>query len=72
MELSEKCGGNKPIASVDDARYMLRWLDRITAIAESDPTRFADLETQQQVLDDFSKARDHYLEIITTAQSWDP
>ena len=59
---------DKPTASVDYARYMLSWLDRLDKIAESQSDRFPDADAQKTVLKVYAEARAHYEEIIADAQ----
>jgi hypothetical protein len=61
---------DKPTASVDYARYMLSWLDRLDEIAESQSHRFPDADAQNTVLRVYAEARAHYEEIIADAQRY--
>ncbi|MCP4784613.1 MAG: CehA/McbA family metallohydrolase [Fuerstiella sp.] len=58
----------KPAASGDDARYMLRWVDRLAAIAKSHPDHFPDTETQQATLAIYAEASARYEQIIEQAK----
>ena len=58
----------KPIAFVSDARYMLGWIDRLAAIANSAPARFPDNEARDAVLATYGEARARYDQIVETAQ----
>jgi len=58
----------KPAASAEDGRYMLRWIDHLAAIAKSQPDRFPDADAQQSVLTIYSEARSRYEQIIEDAQ----
>jgi hypothetical protein len=63
---------NKPTASGDDARYMLRWIDHLAEVANSDPSRFPNDDARQSVLTIFGEARAKYEQIIEVAQiHWD-
>lgn len=57
----------KPTASATDARYMIRWIDRLTQIASSQPDRFPDESTANAVLTNYSEARERYQEIVNRA-----
>jgi hypothetical protein len=59
----------KPAASADDARYMLRWIDRLSAIATSHTDHFPDEDARQAVLSIYSEARARYEEIIEIAET---
>ncbi len=62
---------NKPAASSDDARYMLRWVDHLAAIAKSHPEHFPDTETKQATLTIYAEARARYEQVIEQAiQNW--
>ena len=58
----------KPVASVEDARYMLRWIDRLAAIATSNADHFPDHDARDSVLSIYSEARSRYEEVIEIAQ----
>lgn len=58
---------NKPTASAEDARYMLRWIDRLAEIANSHSDHFPDDDARQSVLSVYSEARSRYEHIIDTA-----
>ena len=60
----------KPIASADDARYMLRWIDEIDRIARTHPDRFPVVGAMDALLGDYNEARAVYLEIIRDAQRY--
>lgn len=59
---------DKPTASAADARYMLRWIDRLVEVAESEPGRFPDIEARDTVLTAYAEARIRYEQIIDLAQ----
>lgn len=59
---------DKPTASVEYARYMLSWLDRLDKTAESQPHRFPDADAQKTVLRVYAEARARYEEIIADAK----
>lgn len=59
---------NKPTASADDARYMLRWIDHLVEVANSEASRFPNDDARQSVLTIFGEARAKYEQIIETAQ----
>jgi hypothetical protein len=54
-------------ASAPDARYMLRWLDQLTNIANEHPDRFPDASAQKAVLITYAAARSLYQQIINDA-----
>ncbi len=58
----------KPIASKNDARYMLRWVDILTNIAKSKPDHFPDTETREATLKIYAEARLRYETIAELAQ----
>jgi len=58
----------KPAASAEDARYMLRWIDRLVEIAESQPERFPDADVRNAVLSTYAEARAGYEHIIEIAE----
>jgi hypothetical protein len=58
----------KPASSADDARYMVRWIDHLAAIAKSQPGRFPDADARQSVLAIYAEARSRYGAIIEDAQ----
>ena len=50
---------------------MLRWIDHLAAIANSQPDHFPGDDAQQSVLGIYSEARSRYEEIIDVAhQNW--
>jgi hypothetical protein len=59
---------DKPVASVDDARYMLRWLEQLASIAKQQPDRFPDADAQQAVLSIYAEAHVRYTQIMHAAQ----
>jgi hypothetical protein len=59
---------DKPAASADDARYMLRWLQQLASIAKQQPDRFPDTEAQQSVLSVYAEAHTRYTQIMHAAQ----
>lgn len=59
----------KPTASADDARYMLRWIDHLAEVANSDPTRFPHADARRSVLTIYEEARVKYEQIIEDAQT---
>lgn len=61
---------NQPIAFSEDARYMLRWINEIERIAQSNPDRFTATGAQEAVLNDYGKARAVYLKIIQDAEQY--
>lgn len=54
----------KPVAFADDARYMLRWIDQLTAIA-NERGRFPTDDARREVLETYAEARLKYEEVIT-------
>jgi hypothetical protein len=61
----------KPVASADDARYMLRWLEQLASIAKQQPDRFPDADAQQAVLSIYAEAHSRYTQIMhAAAQHW--
>ena len=58
----------KPAASADDARYMLRWIDQLAAIAKSAPKRFPDADARDSVLSIYVEASARYQEILEDAR----
>lgn len=61
----------KPTASAEDARYMLRWIDQLAAIAQSHTDHFPDDDARQSVLSIYAEARGRYEDVIETAeQEW--
>lgn len=62
---------DKPTASAADARYMLRWIDRLVEIAKTQPNRFPDNEARNAVLTTYAQAESRYQQIIEDAlQHW--
>ncbi len=59
---------NKPAASADDAKYMLRWLEQLAEIAKSNADRFPDVDAQQSVLSNYAEAHSRYAQIEKNAQ----
>ena len=59
---------DKPTASAADARYMLRWIDRLAEFAKSQPDRFPDTEARNAVLTTYAQAESRYQQIIDAAQ----
>jgi TolB protein len=59
---------DKPIASAWDARYMIRWIDHLAAIASGQPDRFPDAQAQNAVLATYAAARSRYEQIALEAQ----
>ena len=58
----------KPAASAEDARYMLRWIDQLAAVATSHTDHFPDEDARQSVLSIYSEARSRYEDIIEIAE----
>jgi len=58
---------DQPIASRDDARYMMRWIDRLIEIAHR-PDRFPTEADRQAVLDTYARARAVYQRIASEAR----
>lgn len=59
---------DRPAASAEDARYMLRWIDHLAAIAKSQSDHFPDTDAQQSVLTIYSEARSRYEQVVEDAQ----
>ncbi|MEZ6063447.1 MAG: CehA/McbA family metallohydrolase [Planctomycetaceae bacterium] len=57
----------KPTASARDARYMLRWIERLAEIAMSGGDRFPDTDTRDAVLATYAEASARYGQIIDSA-----
>ncbi|MCH2203454.1 MAG: CehA/McbA family metallohydrolase [Fuerstiella sp.] len=57
----------RPTASAEDARYMLRWIDQLVEIANSHTDHFPDDDARQSVLSIYSEARSRYEQIIDVA-----
>ena len=57
---------NKPIASKEDAEYMIRWIERIMEVSKR-PGRYASTIEQQQTQAVFQQARQIYEDIAKTA-----
>ena len=60
---------DKPIATADDARYMLRWLDVLDSFARSEPERFPSTEAQLRLLKIYEQARTRYQLVIEEART---
>ncbi|MCZ6674816.1 MAG: CehA/McbA family metallohydrolase [Verrucomicrobia bacterium] len=58
----------KPIANIEDAQYMLRWIEVLEAIAREHPDRFPTKTEQEAVLANYDEARGIYSQIIRDAQ----
>ena len=56
----------RPAASTKDARYMMRWIDRLISIA-GHPNRYPDGAALDAVLDTYRRAREVYQRIEKTA-----
>ena len=52
--------GSQPIRSAASAEYFVRWIDKLTAMAEQDPGWRSDQE-KSHVLGQFKEARDIYV-----------
>ena len=59
---------DKPAAFASDARYMLRWIDRLRAIALRNSDRFPSDGIQQAVLTNYAEASAVYERVIVEAQ----
>lgn len=59
---------DRPTASAEDALYMLRWIDRLTSIAQSDQHPFPDNDTRREVLDTYAKSQAVYEQILRDAK----
>lgn len=59
---------NKPIAFVEDAEYMLRWIEVLTDIAQSQPDRFPTTAAQEDLLATYGEARVKYEQIVNDAK----
>lgn len=61
----------RPTAAAPDARYMLRWIDRLVEVAHSEPERFPDDDSRNAVLATYTQAQSRYQQIIDQArQHW--
>ena len=58
----------KPTAFENDARYMLRWIDTLSVIAQLQLDRFPDLDSREQVLKTYREARTKVEQVIMEAQ----
>ena len=60
---------DQAVRSSVDLRYMLRWIERLTSVAEEHPDWFPDEDSKQAVLDDYQRARDVLHGLLETANS---
>ena len=62
---------DKVVAYMRDEKYgyMLRWIDVITDVAQSQQQRFPDTETKEHVLRTYEEARARYEQVIVDAVS---
>lgn len=58
----------KPIAFAEDARYMLKWIDSLERIAQTNPDHFPSAASAESVLADYAAARNKYQQIVKDAQ----
>ncbi|MFK7818967.1 MAG: alpha/beta fold hydrolase, partial [Planctomycetaceae bacterium] len=57
----------KPIAFADDARYMLKWIEQLTALAADTPDRFPTEDAKQKVLETYAEAKLKYEDVISNS-----
>ncbi|MDA0349146.1 MAG: CehA/McbA family metallohydrolase [Verrucomicrobia bacterium] len=58
----------KPIAFVEDAEYMLRWIEVLDSITRKNPDRFPGANEQDAVLANYAEARAVYSQVIKDAE----
>ena len=57
----------KPVASKDDAKYMLSWVNRLATIAKTHADHFPDNHARQATLEIYAEARAKYEHVIQQA-----
>ena len=59
---------DKPVASKDDAQYMLRWIDQLATIANTHTDHFPDDQARQATLAIYAEAHAKYEQVMQQAQ----
>ena len=58
----------KPVASKNDAMYMLQWIDQMAAIAKTQADHFPDDQARRATLEIYAEARAKYEQVLQHAE----